>query len=104
MNYTYTDGNVVAIQEPNPKRTAALFVLKTREEGRLTQKTLNQFVQSASSLCEKVEDNIKGNVREALQDIGLHATDMETVLNRLSSVSHNPFEGLMTKYKQVQYY
>ena len=103
MDFTCTDASVVAIQEPNPKRTAALFVLKTRE-GHLTQTTMNQVVQSASSLCEEVVHNLKGEIREALQDIGLHETDMKTVLDRLAGVSHNPFEGLMTEYKQVQYY
>ena len=32
LDFTCTDASVVAIQEPNPKRTAALFVLKTRQE------------------------------------------------------------------------
>ena len=86
MDFTCTDASVVAIQEPNPKRTAALFVLKTRE-GRLTQTTMNQVVQSASSLCEEVVHNLKGEIREALQDIGLHETDMKTVLDRLAGVS-----------------
>ena len=72
----------------------------------MVMSALNQVVQSASSLCEDVIHNVKGEIREALQDIGLPEADTKTVLSRLASagVSHNPFEGLMTEYKQVQYY
>ena len=43
VHYTHTivDHNE---HESNPKRAAVLFVLKTREEGRLTQRVLNQVV------------------------------------------------------------
>ena len=41
-------------------------------------------------------------VREVLQDIGLQESDTKAVLNKLAAFSHNPFEGLMTEYKQVQ--
>lgn len=108
MDYTHTDDGVLEHNEhgsmPNPKRAAALFVLKTREEGRLTQRALNQVVQSAASLCEEVVGTIQEGVREALKSISLPKTDQNTVLNRLASVSRDPFEGLMTEYKQEKYY
>ena len=90
--------------ESNQKRAAALFVLKTREEGRLTQRALNQVVLSATSLCEEVVGNMESEVLEALKGIGLPEADQKTVMNRLASVSRDPFEGLTTEYKQEKYY
>ena len=51
MDYVHTvvDHNE---HESNPERAAALFVLKTREEGRLTQRALNQVALNATSLCD----------------------------------------------------
>ena len=51
MDYVHTvvDRNE---HESNPERAAALFVLKTREEGRLTQRALNQVALNATSLCD----------------------------------------------------
>lgn len=82
VDYTHTvvDHNE---HESHPRRAAALFVLKTREEGRLTQRALNQVVQSATSLCEEVVGNTEAEVMEALKGIGLPEADQNTVMNRL---------------------
>ena len=103
MHYTHTivDHNE---HEPNPKRAAVLFVLKTREEGRLTHRVLNQVVLSVTSLCEEVIGNMESEVVEALKGIGLPVADQKTVMTRLASVSRDPFEGLTTEYKQENYY
>ena len=106
VDHTRTDDSVVTNHKslPDPKRAAALFVLKTREEGRLTQKTLDQVVQSAASLCEEVTENITGQVGEALKTIGLPEAEQRMVLNKLAGVSCNPFKGLKTEYMQEKYY
>lgn len=88
----------------NPKRSAALFLLKTREEGRLTQTTLDQVVQSTSSLCEQVASNLKSQVSEAIQKVGLTEADQKKVLDSLGCISCDPFEGLRTEYKQEKFY
>ena len=87
LTHTVVDHNE---HESNPKRAAALFVLKTREEGRLTQRALNQVVLSATSLCEEVVGNMESEVRKALKGIGLPEADQKTVMTRLASVSRDP--------------
>ena len=103
---THADESVVSIQEPpgNPKMSAALFLLRTREEGRLTQTALNQVVHSTSSLCEQVASNLKSQVSEAIQTVGLTEDDQKKVLGSLECISCNPFEGLQTEYKQEKFY
>ena len=88
----------------NPKRSAALFLLKTREEGRLTQKALNQVVQSTSSLCDQVVSNLKAQVTQVIQKVGLNEADQKTILDSLGGISCDPFEGLRTEYKQEKFY
>lgn len=88
----------------NPKRSAALFLLRTREEGRLTQTALDQVVHSTSSLCEQVASNLKSQVSVAIQTVGLTEGDQKKVLDSLESISCDPFEGLRTEYKQEKFY
>ena len=88
----------------NPKRSAALFLLKTREEGRLTQTALDQVVHSTSSLCEQVISNLKAQASRVTQKVGLNKVDQKTVLDSLGSISCYPFEGLRTEYMQEKVY
>ena len=88
----------------NPKRSAALFLLKTREEGRLTQTALDQVVQSTSFLCEQIVGNLKTQISETIKKVGLTEADQKTVLDSLGSISCDPFEELRTEYKQEKFY
>lgn len=53
-----------AMATGNPKRSAALFLLKTREEGRLTQTALDHVVHSTADQCQQVVSAIKEQVIE----------------------------------------
>lgn len=98
----YTDPEENPKPAGNPKRSAALFLLKTREEGRLTQTAL--VVHSTSSLCEQVISNLKAQASQVIQKVGLNEVDQKTVLDSLGSISCDPFEGLRTEYKQKKFY
>lgn len=98
----YTEDNPEPVG--NPKKSAALFLLKAREEGKLTQTALNQVVQSTSSLCDQVVSNLKAQVIRVIQKVGLNEADQKTVLDSLGGISCDPFEGLRTEYKQEKFY
>ena len=87
----------------NPKRSAALFLLRTREEGRLTQTALDQVVHSTLSLCEQIASNLKSQVSKVIQTVGLTEADQK-VMDSLECMSCDPFEELRTEYKQEKFY
>ena len=88
----------------NPKRSAALFLLKTREEGRLTQTALDQVVHSTADLCQQVVSAIKEQVSEAIKQIGLPEAEQKLVLDKMEAVKCDPFDELRSEYMQGKYY
>ena len=88
----------------NPKRSAGLFLLKTREEGRLTQTALDQVVHSTADLCQQVVSAVKEQVSEAIKQIGLPEAEQRVVLDKMEAVRCDPFDGLRSEYMQEKYY
>ena len=98
------DGDCLVAQESPTKRSAALFLLKTRNEGRLTQSALNNVVNSTSDLCQQVAHKLKRKFSEIVVDSPMSESDKRAMIHTLNNVECAPFEGIGTEYLQEKYY
>ena len=55
----YIDSDCCASEISPMKRLAALFLMKTKNEGCLTQSALNNVVDGTSNLCPQVAHKLK---------------------------------------------
>lgn len=88
------------------KRANSLALMKIREEGKLTQKSLNIVVNSSTEIVRSVVSILKAGVATSLEQAG---ADFRTIpgLSELfseESVANNPFGGIATESEQCQYY
>ncbi|XP_028409272.1 uncharacterized protein LOC114531867 [Dendronephthya gigantea] len=93
-------------EEDSMRRVNALSMMKIREEGKLTQKSLNIVVDTSTEIVRRTTCMIKTGVDNSLKAVGV---DMSTVpgLNELfneDSLANNPFKGIATESEQCQYY
>ena len=99
------NGDSFSTGESPTKRSAALFLMKTRNEGRLTQSALNSVVHSTSDLCQQITHKLKRKFSEAVgESATMSEDDKQSLIDRTNSIEIDPFEGISTEYLQEKYY
>ena len=85
------------------QRTAALFLLKMKEERRLTQVAVDDIISGVTSMLDQSVCHVKAGVRAKLSEIGVDVTNLPG-LEEVFSELQQPFSGLETAFKQEKYY
>lgn len=88
-----------------PSHSAALFILKAKEERRVSQRALDGLLEDFHEVCEIQRNALRDEVKKCLD--GLKCTSVvidavDKVIER--SCSASPFDGLHTAYLQQQYF
>lgn len=79
----------------------AKFILKTREQYRIPQSTLNKMIGDVKGLCEVSHEQMKKKVKACIV-AKLSEEEVEEVMECF--ISEFPLDGLETEYRQLQYY
>ncbi|KAK3713578.1 hypothetical protein QZH41_007689 [Actinostola sp. cb2023] len=84
----------------------AYFLLKTKEEGRITQKCLDKIVSTTSEIVKNSVNVVKAQMVSALENSGLDYKDIQGLEDVFSeeSPAMNPFQGISNERSQTQYY
>ena len=98
------DGDCCTTEVSPTKRSAALFLMKAKNEGRLTQSALNSVVHSTSDLCHQVVHRLKRKFSEAIEESTITEADKRSLVEKMSSIEYEPFEGITTEYQQGKFY
>lgn len=90
------------------KRSAALFLLKSKEMGRVSQVALNSIVSDVTELFQARVMKLKHEVIYAIQNSTSAQVSDETLttIDRLFDQKEicNPFSGLESEYQQKKYF
>ena len=87
-----------------PLYNKALFLLKLKEEQRLSQVAINNIIVDISTLLEEETLSIKKEVIQSMKE-GHASTELISRVNEQFSkkLAVTPFEGLHTSYLQKKY-
>lgn len=85
------------------QRSSALFLLKLKEERRLTQVAIDDIVTGIESVLENCTIRVKAGVRAKLASSGIDPNDI-TGLDDVFLDMVKPFAGLETGFKQEYYF
>ena len=88
-----------------PSHSAALFILKAKEERRVCQRALDGLLEDFHEICEVQRNVLRNEVKKCLGDMKCTSVVIDAVdkvIERSSSAS--PFDGLHTAYLQQQYF
>ena len=93
-----------SVVEPPTKKQRAEWILKIKETNRLTQTCTESILQDVTYLCSSMITDLTSVVKQKL--VMHNATpelsqDLMTILQ--SDAYHQPFKGLETYYRQMQY-
>ncbi len=87
------------------QKSAALFLLRMKEQHRLTQVSIDFVVSHMngiiSSVMQSTQEKVCDSIRGQLTDVQME-TDPPDVSSCFAPV--NPFEGLETEHKQLKFY
>lgn len=87
------------------KRSAALFLMKAKNEGRLTQSALRDVTNGTSSLCQQVIEQVKRKMSHIIDgDWEIQPEKKREICAHIDSVVMGLFEGLESEYLQEKYY
>ncbi len=88
-----------------PQKSAALFLLRMKEQYRLTQVSIDFVVSHMngiiSTVMQSTQTKVCDSIREQLTDVQME-TDLPDVSSCFAPV--NPFEGFETEHKQLKFY
>ena len=80
------------------KKTAALFLLKTKEVNKVSQKALDSIIEDVSSFINFIIKSLELDIKQCLTN----SNDINEVLQKYLKL--DPFYGLNTLYFQEKYY
>ena len=87
------------------KRSAALFLMKAKTEGRLTQSALRDVTNGASSLSQQVCERMKRKISHIIDgDREIEPEKKREICAHIDSIEMGLFEGLETEFLQEKYY
>lgn len=87
------------------KRSAALFLMKAKNEGRLTQSALRDVTNGTSSLCQQVIERVKRKMSHIIDgDWEIQPEKKREICAHIDSIEMGLFEGLESEYLQEKYY
>ena len=90
--------------EPPTKKHRAEWILKIKETNKLTQSCTENILQDVTHLCTSITTDLTAAVKRKLAAYDTPPGLDQDIINILQSdVYSNPFKGLETQYKQMQY-
>ena len=90
---------VTQYETPNIRDSGARFLLKTREQYRIPQSTLNSIISDFRGLWELSIGLMKQKVQECAESDEVDSSSLMKCFD-----DSFPFESLETEYRQLQYY
>ena len=91
-------------QQQNNRETAK-WIMKLRDENKLTQSCTENILSNVTLLCSRLVDNIKQTRAKQLQENEVPSYVAEKVLQSIDSPDNKqPFKGLETKHQQVSFF
>ena len=93
---------LTGFDEELQKRSAALLVLKLKEQRRVSQVAIDDIVEHSKAQFERTLTILLAEVRSHLAERGVCPSDL--CLDSALSKFNHPFSELDTKYKQEQYF
>lgn len=96
-----SDIQAIEASAPDVKQSGAMFLLKTREEHRIPQSTLNKIVNDMKGLWMSSIELVRGNVKRSMCHSNKEA-ECEKLMKSLDDSF--PLIGLETEYLQLNYY
>lgn len=85
------------------KRVSGLFLLKMKEQRRISQVAIDDIVEECSSLFSHSVQRLYARVHEKLASSGIELNSVEGLQDVFQNVP-SPFEGLETRYKQEKFF
>lgn len=83
----------------------ATWILKTRETNMLTQSCMENLLSDVTDLCANIIDELKVDIVQKLRSASTPSPVIEEISTTCDDVSYRqPFIGLETQYKQLQFY
>ena len=83
-------------------KQSAMFILKTRDGGRLTQAATDYILRDVTALFQSRLEAVCHNTVEMLKEAGVNDATISTVKDGILA-QHEPFRGLETEYRQNSY-
>ena len=85
---------------------AAKWILKVREQYKLTQSTMESIIQDVSTMVQFMLGKIHIHVKESLQRVAVEPSEVPGLDEFFNPEGHlaNPFQGLETFHVQAKYY
>ena len=92
--------------EEDAQRANALFLLKFKEKGCVTQKVVDCFIESATSTVQNCVDLLKTEVQRNLDASGTDFNAVPGLANLFDedNLITSPFKGIEKEAQQYQYY
>ena len=88
-----------------PSHSAALFILKAKEERRVSQRALDGLLEDFHEICEIQRNVLRVEIKKCLDDLQCTSVVIDAVDRVIKeSRSVSPFNGLHTAYLQQQYF
>ena len=85
------------------RRNSALFLIKLKEQRRVTQVTIDDIISGVEGLLQQTVSRAKAGVRAKLAQQGISPTDI-IGLDEVFDGIFQPFGGLETAFKQERYF
>lgn len=90
--------------EPPTKKQRAEWILKIKETNKLTQSCTENILQDVTHLCSSIIADLTTVVKRKLAPYNTVPGLEENIISIFQNDSYsNPFKGLETHYKQIQY-
>lgn len=91
--------------EPPSKKFRAEWILKIKETNKLTQTCTENILQDVTNLCTSMILDLTSVVKQKLHMHNVSPELSQDLIGVLQSDTYNqPFKGLETHYKQMQYF
>lgn len=98
-----TNNNIVVTDLDKRENIAARFILKTREEYRIPQSTVDNILKDVGEMISAGIDGVKNEFLKRIEGRANLDEAKSLMLESIDSISP-PFEKLNTQYKQTAYY
>ena len=97
--------NPSSLSEIEKQRLRATWILKTRETNMLTQRFMENLLSDVTDFCSNIIDELKVDILHKLRSASTPSIVVEEINATCEDMMYRqPFAGLDTQYKQLQFY
>lgn len=94
---------MMGLSEEKIRRSSALFLLKLKEQRRISQVTIDDIMEGSRNLISQTITHVQAGVRAKLADSGLDPESV-TGLDEVFEGTLDPFNMIDSGYLQEKYY